>query len=124
MKKRDVKWLLAVLAAGLIMMPQSILAQHQGGTHEGMHGGMQHPEQTTMGAQTGSMEGKIVEMAERTIVVEGAHQGKVHRMTLMMDEKTKKEGVLKPGSQVQVKYRSSTDGMLYATALKGPKPKS
>lgn len=118
MKKRDILGLMAILVLSLSLWPQSIFAQHN-------HGGQtQHPGMSTMPAKTGTLKGKLVEMAQGTMVVEGKYQGKVQRMTLMIDGKTKKEGVLKAGSDVEVKYSEAADGMLYATALKGPKGKS
>ena len=118
MKKQNTLGLMLILVLSLSLWPQSLFAQHN-------HGGqMQHPGMSTMPAKTGTLKGKLVEMAQLTMVVEGKYQGKVQRTTLMIDEKTKKEGVLKAGSEVEVKYREAADGMLYATALKGPKAKS
>jgi hypothetical protein len=55
--------------------------------------------------RTGSFKSRVVEIGEGTILVEGKYKGKVQRLTLMTDGKTKREGVIAQGAEVNVKYR-------------------
>lgn len=63
----------------------------------------------------------MVEIGERSIVIEGKYQGKIQNLTLMTDDRTKKEGKIETGSVVTVKFREELGGMLYAIQLKGTK---
>ncbi|MCC6397678.1 MAG: hypothetical protein IT282_11730 [Bacteroidetes bacterium] len=101
----------------------SIAAQHEG--HGGMsgmnHPGMDRPD--TPQIKTGSFKSRVIEIGQGTMVVEGKYQGKVQRMTVMTDARTKIERQVQTGSEVTVRYREDAPGTLYATAVKGPKPK-
>jgi hypothetical protein len=99
-------------------MVPSVLGQHD-------HGGMSMPPSTeTMSRpKTGSLKGRIVELRKDSIVVDAKHDGKQHRMTIMTDTETKREGILAVGSEVQIKYREEPEGVFFATSLKGPKSK-
>ena len=107
--------LLMALIVGFCTLQMVALAQHQ-------HGGMMPSSSNTTMERTGSFKSRVVEMGEGTIIVEGKYRGKVQRLTLMTDMNTKMEGVITQGSEVNVRYREDPGGMLYATALKGPKP--
>ncbi len=97
--------------------PPAIRAQHAGNGG----GTMSHPSTTMPVVKTGSMKSRVVEVGEASIVVEGKYQGKVQNITLMTDDRTKKEGKIEIGSLVTVKYREEMGGMLYAIQLKGAK---
>ncbi len=64
-----------------------------------------------------------MEVKEGTMLVEGKFQGKVQRLIVHTDRDTKMEGEVVTGSEVTIKYREDPGGLLYATAVKGPKPK-
>ena len=113
--RKGITSLLMVLIVGLCILQMPAIAQHQ-------HGGTMAPPANSAMAKTGSLKSHVVEMGEGTIIVEGKYQGKVQRLTLMTDAKTKREEVIAHGTEINVKYREDPVGMLYATALKGPKP--
>lgn len=99
--------------------PQPLFAQHEG--HDMGRMGAPPDEPIPMPfIKTGSIKSRIVEIAEQSIVVEGKYEGKIQRVTLMTDNRTKKNGKIEVGSAVTVKYEEK-GGILFATALKGPK---
>ena len=102
-----------------LMLVPSVLAQHDHGQMGGMS--MPNPSESMSHQATGSLKGRIVELGKDSIVVEAKHDGKDHRMTIMTDTNTKREGALAVGSEVEVKYREETGGILFAMSLKGRK---
>ncbi len=111
---------LSRLLSSVWAIPRRLLAQNSDHGSE-----IIQPPQYMPTARSGSIKGRVAEIEEGGIVLEGTYKGKIQEIYFMTSDKTRKEGKIETGSVITVRFcrEEELSGMLYATRLKGSKPR-